>query len=189
MIAPSSPRIAEVKRCSSESQHLNAVKVRKKSMTIERLEDRQFRTRNSVCHVSQRDPKLDYQLSSDMLALQETSFAKKYGDPVVVIKAAITIQRCWRKHYLNKTFHRIKLETPYRTKSMNSKVKPIVKIRHISSSTENLADEVVRVSTWLNSAFVMIISQLTYTHKYDHTLHCHCEERVGSATIFLCAVF
>ena len=146
MIAPSSPRIAEVKRCSSESQHLNAVKVRKKSMTIERLEDRQFRARNSVCHVSQRDPKLDYQLSSDMLALQETSFAKKYGDPVTVIKAAITIQRCWRKHYLNKTFHRIKLETPYRTKSMNSKVKPVVKIRHISSSTENLADEVVRVS-------------------------------------------
>lgn len=147
MIAPSSPRIAEVKRCSSESQHLNAVKVRKKSMTIERLEDRQFRARNSVCHVSQRDPKLDYQLSSDLLALQETSFAKKYGDPVIVIKAAITIQRCWRKHYLNKTFHRIKLETPYRTKSMNSKVKPVVKIRHISSSTENLADEVVRVSS------------------------------------------
>ena len=115
-------------------------------MTVERLEDRQFRVRNSVCHVSQRDPKLDYQLSSDMLALQEVSFAKKYGDPDTVIRAAVTIQSCWRKYSLNKTFHRIKLETPYRTKSMNCKTKPIVTIRHISSSTDNLNEEVVRVS-------------------------------------------
>ena len=122
-------------------------------MTLEQLEDRQFRIRNSVCHVSQRDPKLDYQMSSDMLALQETSAAKKYGEPGVVIKAATTIQRCWRKHYLNRTFHRIKLETPYRTKSMTSKVKPIVTIRQISASNDNLTDDVVRVSVQYSCYF------------------------------------
>ena len=146
MIAPSAPRVIDIKRCSSESQNMNSVKVRKKSVTLEQLEDRQFRIRNSVCHVSQRDPKLDYQMSSDMLALQETSFAKKYGEPSAVIKAATIIQRSWRKHYLNRTFHRIKLETPYRTKSMTSKVKPIVTIRQISASNDNLTDDVVRVS-------------------------------------------
>ena len=145
MIAPSSPRIAEVKRCSSESQRLSQVKIRKKSVTLERLEDRQLRARNSVCHAG--DSKIDYQLSSDLLALQETSLARSYGDPTRVVSAARTIQRCWRRHTLNRRFDRIKLETPYRTKSMSSRTKPVIHIRGCSSSSmENLMESSVRVS-------------------------------------------
>ena len=114
-------------------------------MTLERLEDRQLRARNSVCHAG--DSKIDYQLSSDLLALQETSLARSYGDPTRVVSAARTIQRCWRRHTLNRRFDRIKLETPYRTKSMSSRTKPVIHIRGCSSSSmENLMESSVRVS-------------------------------------------
>ena len=148
MVITPSPHLSEIKRCTSETQHLSPIKGRKKSITMERLEDRQLRVRNSISH--QREMKLDYQLSADLRAMQQNSIAKAYGDPTTVIKSVIAIQREWRKYCLNKRFTRIKLETPYRTKSMNNAQKPIINVTR--DSNENLS----------NTSFKVCLAALLY---------------------------